>query len=386
VSGSLQLYSPNLKSGFSSIKNAFPDTILLYIISLAILADIIEWYKKGMLKDTYDRTIDYMRISVTDRCNLRCVYCMPSGGVKFLEHRDILQYEEIARVLRVAVHTGVRKVRITGGEPLMRKNLTSLIKMIKNIEGIHQLSLTTNGILLERFAEELADAGLDRVNVSLDSLKPERYREITRGGDLEAVLRGIKASERAGLTPIKINMVPIRGLNDDEIGEFAKITLTAPYQVRFIEFMPFVAEELWNHEKFISSDEIRSLLAQVGTLVPAKTKQTGPAQYFRFDGAAGIVGFISPISNHFCNECNRLRLTSDGKLRPCLFSETEIDLRSVLRSNGTDAEIQRLIELSIAVKPKGHSMRIENVFPAQDCSPLHVIREARRRPMSRIGG
>jgi len=339
-----------------------------------------------MLKDTFSRTIDYIRISITDRCNLRCVYCMPSGGVKFLEHKDILQYEEIARILRVAVHAGVRKVRITGGEPLVRKNIISLIKMIKSIEGIHQLSLTTNGMLLERYAEELADAGLDRVNVSLDSLKTERYREITRGGDLEAVLRGIEAAERAGLTPIKINMVPIRGLNDDEIGEFAKITLTAPYQVRFIEFMPFVTEDIWNREKFISSEEIQSLVEQIGTLVPATMKKTGPARYFRFEGSAGVVGFISPISNHFCKECNRLRLTADGKLRPCLFSETEIDLKPALRSNGSDAEIKRLIELSIAVKPKGHSMRMEDVFPSQDCSPMNMIQNRQRRPMSKIGG
>jgi GTP 3',8-cyclase len=339
-----------------------------------------------MLKDTYDRTIDYIRISVTDRCNLRCLYCMPPGGLKPLDHRDILRYEEIARFLRVAVHTGVRKIRITGGEPLMRKNITGLIKMIKSIEGIRQLSLTTNGILLERYAEELADAGLDRVNVSLDSLKPERYREITRGGDLDAVLKGIESAERAGLTPIKINMIPIRGLNDDEIEEFAKITLTSPYQVRYIEFMPFVSGDIWNREKFISTEDIRSRVERLGTLIPAKMKKSGPAEYFKFEGAAGVIGFISPISNHFCRECNRLRLTADGKLRPCLFSETEIDIKSALRSNGPDAEIKRLIELSISAKPRGHSMRIEDVFPSQDCSPMNMIQNRQRRPMSRIGG
>ena len=339
-----------------------------------------------MLKDTFNRTIDYIRISITDRCNLRCVYCMPSGGVKFLEHRDILQYEEIARILRVAVHTGMRKVRITGGEPLVRRNITDLIKMIKGIEGIHQLSMTTNGILLERYAEPLAEAGLDRVNVSLDSLKPDRFREITRGGVLDAVLRGIEAAEKAGLTPIKINMVPMRGVNDDEIEEFAKMTLTSPYQVRFIEFMPFVTEDMWNREKFISTEEIQSRVEQVGTLLPAKMKRSGPARYFTFEGAAGVIGFISPISNHFCKECNRLRLTADGKLRPCLFSETEIDLKPALRNNGSDEEIRRLIELSIAVKPKGHSMRMENVFPSQDCSPMHGILDTERRPMSKIGG
>lgn len=339
-----------------------------------------------MLKDTYNRSIDYMRVSITDRCNLRCIYCMPPGGLKFLAHKDILQYEEIARILRIAVSAGVRKVRITGGEPLVRRDVTNLVRMIKAIDGIRQLSMTTNGILLERYAGELADAGLDRVNVSLDSLKPERYHEITRGGDLAAVLRGIEAAERAGLTPIKINMVPIRGLNDDEIEEFAKMTVIAPYQVRFIEFMPFVGENIWNEEHFVSSDEIQARVERVGTLFPAEMKKAGPARYFRFEGAAGVVGFISPISNHFCHECNRLRLTADGKLRPCLFSETEIDLRHALRSDAPDEEIERLIELSIAVKPKGHSMRMENVFPSQDCSPMNMVRDSRRRPMSKIGG
>ncbi len=339
-----------------------------------------------MLKDAFHRTIDYIRISVTDRCNLRCVYCMPSGGIKFLDHSDILQYEEIVRVLRGAVQTGLRKVRITGGEPLVRKNITNLIRMIKSIDGIHQLSLTTNGVLLERCAEELADAGLNRVNVSLDSLKPERYTEITRGGDLEAVIRGIEAAERAGLTPIKINMVPIRGMNGDEIGEFAKMTMNAPYQVRFIEFMPFVTEDMWNRDKFVSMEEIQTSVEKIGSLVPVEMKRSGPARYFRFEGAVGVVGFISPISNHFCSECNRLRLTADGKLRPCLFSETEIDLKPTLRSDGSDEEIRRLIELSITIKPKGHSMRMENVFPSQDCSPMNMTKRGQRRPMSRIGG
>jgi GTP 3',8-cyclase len=339
-----------------------------------------------MLKDNFNRTINYMRISVTDRCNLRCVYCMPYGGLRPLDHKDILRYEEIARIVRIAIHIGVRKVRITGGEPLVRKNITNLIKMIKNIDGIKELSLTTNGVLLEHYAEELSDAGLDRVNISLDSLKPDRYKEITRGGDIDTVLKGIEKSEKVGLAPIKINMVPIRGMNNDEVTDFAKITLQYPYQVRFIEFMPFVTEDMWNQEKFISAEETKSLVEQIGPLIPVKMKKSGPARYFRFDGAAGVIGFISPISNHFCKECNRLRLTADGKLRPCLFSETEIDLKPALRNNGPDAEIKRLIALSIAVKPESHSMKIENLFPTSDCFAMNAFRNAHRRPMSRIGG
>ncbi len=311
---------------------------------------------------------------------------MPSGGLKPIEHKDILRYEEIVRILRIAVDKGVRKVRITGGEPLVRKNITHLIKMIKNIKGIDDLSMTTNGILLDQYAEELADAGLDRVNISLDSLKSERYAEITRGGNIDAVFKGIEASEKAGLMPIKINMVPIRGLNDDEIAEFARITLTSPYQIRFIEFMPFVTEEMWSQEKFISAEEIKSVVEQTGNLIPAKMRRSGPARYFRFAGAAGVVGFISPISNHFCKECNRLRLTADGKLRPCLFSETEIDLKPALRNNGPDAEIRRLIDLSIAVKPESHSVKTENLFPDTDSFMVNAFQNTCKRPMSKIGG
>lgn len=332
------------------------------------------------LKDNYHRTIDYLRVSITDRCNLQCIYCMPSGGLIPIEHKEILRYEEIIRVIRIAAGIGVRKIRITGGEPLVRRNVVYLIASIKNIPGIEDLSLTTNGILLSRYAEELKSAGLDRVNVSLDTLKPERYREITRSGDLSLVLKGIEAIERVGLSPIKINMVPIRGVNSDEIEEFARLTLKAAYQVRFIEYMPFGSEDMWSPEKFISTEEIKSIVEGVGPLTPAKLRKSGPARYFRFENAPGVIGFISPISNHFCNECNRLRLTADGKLRPCLFSETEIDLKPALRGGASDDEIKRLIKLSIEVKPEGH-----NLGP-QKLSSLIKNREYCKKPMSRIGG
>jgi cyclic pyranopterin phosphate synthase len=356
------------------------------------------------LKDSFKRTIDYMRISVTDRCNLRCIYCMPSDGLLPIVHKEILRYEEIVRILRIAVDIGVRKIRITGGEPLVRRNVTYLISLIKKIDGIKDLSLTTNGILLEQYAEELADAGLDRVNISLDSLKPDRYREITRGGDIDVVLKGIEAAERAGLIPIKINMVPIRGLNDDEIEEFSRITLTYPYQIRFIEFMPFGTRDMWSPEKFISVEEIKSVVKDIGPLTPVKLNKSGPARYFRFHDAAGVIGFISPLSNHFCKECNRLRLTADGKLRPCLFSETEIDLKSALRHGAPDEEIERLIKLSIEVKPKGHNIKMQNATPSPSSvgidsyreegkgwgkglnSGLQALSSACRRPLSNIGG
>jgi cyclic pyranopterin phosphate synthase len=334
------------------------------------------------LTDRFSRTIDYMRVSVTDRCNLRCIYCMPPEGFSPMEHREILRYEEIVRVLRVAAGIGVRKIRITGGEPLVRKNIPYLIQLIREIDGIKDLSLTTNGALLERYAGELAAAGLNRVNVSLDSLKSDRYREITRGGDIDAVFKGIEAAQKAGLVPVKINMVPIRGLNDDEITDFAKMTLDAPYQVRFIEFMPFGTRGLWKPERFIPAEEIQSIVERMGHLSPVKLRKSGPARYFKFDGAAGVIGFISPLSNHFCGECNRLRLTADGKLRPCLFSETEIDLKPALRSDAPDNEIERLIRLSIEVKPEGHNINLQDAY-------LKRLMDNRRvcgRPMSKIGG
>jgi len=311
------------------------------------------------VNDPFGRLIDYLRISVTDRCNLRCIYCMSSQGVKPITHKDILTYEEIVRIVRIASTLGVRKVRITGGEPLVRKNITYLISSLNAIHGIEDISLTTNGVLLERYATELARAGLRRVNVSLDSLRPERYREITRGGNVENVLRGIEKAEEAGLAPVKINMVAIRGFNDGEIGDFARMTLKKSYQVRFIEFMPIGARGMWSPEKYIPIDEIKSIVQGIGSLTPIRIRKSGPARYFRFDGAAGVIGFINAISHQFCSECNRLRLTSDGKLRPCLFSETEIDLKTPLRSGADDPEIERLIRLSIEIKPTGHNITCE---------------------------
>ncbi len=334
------------------------------------------------LKDSFQRTIDYMRISITDRCNLRCVYCMPSDGLPPLEHRDILRYEEIARILQIASSLGVRRIRITGGEPLVRRDVPYLIRLIREIGGIIDISLTTNGILLEGYADALAEAGLQRVNVSLDSLRPDKYREMTRGGQIERVFRGIEAAEKAGLSPVKINMVPIRGLNEDEIEGFARMTLNAPYQVRFIEFMPFGTRDMWSVERLIQVEEIKAIVEKIGPLAPVRLKKSGPARYFQFDKAAGVIGFISPLSNHFCGECNRLRLTADGKLRPCLFSETEIDLKPALRNNARDSEIERLIRLSIQVKPEGHNIGMQN----ERFKAFLNMRDGTSRPMSRIGG
>jgi GTP 3',8-cyclase len=325
------------------------------------------------IRDNYERIIDYMRISVTDRCNLRCIYCMPPAGIRPIAHSSILRYEEIIRIINMAAGLGVKKIRLTGGEPLIRKNLSYLISSIADIPGIEDISLTTNGILLENMAESLAESGLNRINISLDSLKPGRYREITRGGSLEKVLAGIAAAEKAGLHPVKINMVPIKGINDDEIEDFARLTLNAPVHVRFIEYMPIGTSHFWTEDKYIPAGEIRMRAERIAPLEPVKFRRNGPARYFRFVGAPGVIGFISPLSHHFCSFCNRLRLTSEGKLRPCLFSESEIDLKSALRSGAPDMEIERLLRLSAEIKPASY-MRAEKRVSL--C----------RKPMSKIGG
>ncbi|MCI0469309.1 MAG: GTP 3',8-cyclase MoaA [Nitrospirae bacterium] len=327
----------------------------------------------GACTDRYGRIIDYMRISVIDRCNLRCIYCMPSEGVKLIEHGDILSYEDIIRIVRIAAGLGVKKIRITGGEPLVRKDLDYLIASLNNIEGIEDISLTTNGILLKKYAKALSSAGLRRVNVSMDSLRPDRFRDITRGGDISEVWDGMNEAERLGLVPIKINMVPIKGINDDEIEDFARLTIKTPYHVRFIEFMPIGARDIWSREKYMSTDEIKERVSAIAPLEPVKLRKSGPARYFRFEGSSGVIGFISPITHHFCNSCNRLRMTPDGKIRPCLFSETEIDIKSAIRQGASDDELEKLLLLSMELKPEGHSINEQESFS-------HL------RPMSRIGG
>ena len=267
------------------------------------------------MKDRFNRKIDYLRVSITDRCNLRCIYCMPAEGVRPIEHRDILRYEEIVRIVRIAAGYGITNVRLTGGEPLVRKGLPTLIKAIREIDAIKSISLTTNGVLLKGYVHILSSSGLDRINISLDSLRPERYRDITRGGSIAEVWQGIEEAEKAGLNPIKINVVPIKGFNDDEIIPFAQLTIEKPYHVRFIEFMPIGPKDIWERGKCIPCARIKSIVQGIGRLEPVKGKKAGPAVYYRLEGARGLIGFISPISNHFCSECNRIRLTADGKLR-----------------------------------------------------------------------
>jgi cyclic pyranopterin phosphate synthase len=320
------------------------------------------------IRDTFSRRINYLRVSVTDRCNFRCLYCMPEGGFVWKTHNEILNYEEIVRLVRVASDLGLSKVRLTGGEPLVRYGVVDLVRSLAALPGVDDLSLTTNGALLTRYARELKAAGLQRINISLDTLVPERFAHITRRGCLEEVLAGITAAEAAGLEPIKLNTVVVRGFNDDEVADIARLTLTKPWHVRFIELMPVGSEEgclpgvcdgSSRGQSFVPVAEMRERIQSVlGEFVPdpPRVRGNGPAHYYRLNGALGSVGFISAVSEHFCDRCNRLRLTADGALRPCLMADGETDLRTPLRSGASDAQLRELIAQSVASKPDRHHL------------------------------
>jgi cyclic pyranopterin phosphate synthase len=307
--------------------------------------------------DPLQRTIRYLRISVTDRCNLRCRYCMPEEGVAALAHDQVLRLEEIARLAQVAISLGINRFRLTGGEPLVRKGIVDLVRQMAALPGLADLSMTTNATLLAVMAAPLAEAGLRRVNISLDTLRPERYAHITRGGSLEAALAGIRAAEAAGLTPVKINAVVMRDFNDDEVAALAQRSLTEGWNVRFIEAMPLGHQAQANQQGYVPSDETRGRIeAALGALEPAELDGNGPARYWRLPGAAGTLGFISALSQHFCATCNRLRLTSDGKLMPCLFSALEYALRGPLRAGADDEALRAVFAEAIGHKPEGHHL------------------------------
>ncbi len=311
--------------------------------------------------DKFARRINYLRVSVTDRCNLRCFYCMPENGICQLNHKQILRYEELLRVIRISSENGIDKVRITGGEPLVRKGIIDFIKDVAKIKAINDLTLTTNGIMLADMAKDIFDAGLKRLNISIDSLKERTYSKITRSGYLKKVLAGLQKAYEVGFHPIKINVVVIRGLNDDEVTDFAKMTQERPYCVRFIEYMPIGDKNNWDKKLFVPSLEIRSKINRYKQLEPVtKTDKSSPSSDYKFAGAPGTVGFISPLSKHFCLMCNRLRLTADGKLRSCLFSENEVDIKDALRSGKDDEHISKIILDSISGKPEGHEKLSES--------------------------
>jgi len=333
------------------------------------------------LIDPFQRSINYLRVSVTDRCNLRCVYCMPEQGIPSVPHQEILTLEEIARIIRVAEGMGLRRVRLTGGEPLVRKGVVNLVRWIGQTPGIEDISLTTNAMLLASYARGLAAAGLKRVNVSLDTLRPQRFRQITRRGDLSDVMAGIAAARDAGLSPVRLNVVVMREVNDDEIAEIAGTTLEEDWQVRFIELMPFMDEQetcIRDTSRalgFIPSQEVKRQVEEaLGPLETAETNTSGgPAKYYRLPGARGLIGFISPLSDDkFCATCNRMRLTADGKIRPCLLTDQEVNLKETLRRGGSDDELRQRILEALGSKPDAHHLGDGN--------------RPHRRKMAQIGG
>jgi cyclic pyranopterin phosphate synthase len=328
----------------------------------------------AQLLDGFNRTIEYLRISVTDRCNLRCRYCMPGEGIGLISHDALLTFEEITRVVQVFARSGISKVRLTGGEPLVRKGIVDLLRRLGQIPEIHDLSLTTNGVLLESFAEPLLAAGLKRVNISLDSLQPERFHHMTRRDSFHKVWAGIESALRVGFHPTKLNVVVIRGFNEDEILPLARLTRDKPLDVRFIEYMPAGQGQDWMPEDVLGVDEIKARIERFGPLIEDDSgAHRGPARVYHWNGARGRIGLISPVSCHFCNHCNRLRITSDGKLRPCLFSDEEVDLKASLRGGCDDARLLELLEIALSKKPRGHGIN------------SHYFKKCQRN-MSSIGG
>ena len=326
------------------------------------------------MQDLFGRSINYLRLSITDRCNLRCRYCMPADGVPPLGHDAILSYEELLRVARLAVQLGVRKIRVTGGEPLVRRGVIDFVAALCALPERPEVVLTTNGLLLTDYAAELARVGLARVNISLDTLRPERFLEITRREGLERVLAGLAAAEQAGLAPLKLNMVPISGVNEDEIVDFARLTLRHPWEVRFIEFMPFGQDLDYPADRRLPAPRILEELSRLGLLLPvSRSGNAGPARLYRYADGAGRIGVIPAISGHICSECNRLRLTADGRIRPCLLGDQEIDLRQMLRTGAGDEELCQALLGAVRAKPERHRLGDGG----------HV---RNRRPMTGIGG
>jgi GTP 3',8-cyclase len=326
------------------------------------------------LRDSWGRELKSLRVSVTDKCNFRCRYCMPAEGLEWLGRDEVLSFEEIARLVRVLARMGVDEIRLTCGEPLVRRELPTLVGMLARTPGIRDLSLTTNGVLLDRFAGPLVEAGLRRLNVSLDSLSHVRFAEITRRDALDRVLAGLEEAERyPELRPIKVNCVAIRGFTEEEVPALAELARRKPYVVRFIEFMPLDADEAWREDDVLTGGEIRALIEERWPLEELPAKPSSTARRFRFADGAGEIGFVNPVSEPFCSTCDRIRLTADGQLRTCLFSRREWDLKTPLRDGSSDERLEELIRFAVAHKELKHKINEPGFVKAS-------------RSMSQIGG
>ena len=326
------------------------------------------------LTDSFGRAIKSVRVSVTDKCNFRCTYCMPAEGLEWLRRDEILSFEEIHRLVGIMAGMGVDEVRLTGGEPLVRRDLPTLVEMLAKTPGVADLSLTTNGVLLDRLAGPLVEAGLRRLNVSLDSLSHVRFAEITRRDALDKVLRGLEEAERhPELRPIKVNCVAIKGFTEQEVPALAELARRKPYVVRFIEFMPLDADERWDADRVLAGEEIRALIEERWPLVEIPAKPSSTARRFRFADGAGEIGFVNPVSEPFCSTCDRIRMTAEGQLRTCLFSREEWDLKTPVRAGATDAELEALIRRAVNHKELKHKINEPGFVRAS-------------RSMSQIGG
>ncbi len=326
------------------------------------------------LRDAHGRLISDLRVSVTDRCNFRCQYCMPADGLPWLERDAVLRFEEIERIVRVFASMGVTDLRLTGGEPLVRRDLPELVRLLARVEGVRDLSLTTNGVLLDRLAGPLVAAGLRRVNVSLDTISHVRFAEITRRDALDAVLRGLEEAERhPELRPIKVNCVAIKGFTETEVPALAELARRKPYVVRFIEFMPLDADERWEGDQVLTGAEIRAIVEERWPLEELPAKPSSTARRFRFADGAGELGFVSPVSEPFCSTCDRIRLTAEGHLRTCLFSRREWDLKAPLREGASDDELAALVREAVRHKELKHRINERGFVRAS-------------RSMSQIGG
>ncbi len=330
----------------------------------------------GVLRDAHGRVARSLRISVTDRCNLRCLYCMPASGITWYDKARLLTYEEMRRVVAVLVTLGVREVRLTGGEPLLRRDLPIFARMLRELPGIEDLGVTTNGLLLQEMASSLVEAGVQRFNVHIDSLEPSTFKQASRRDALEQVILGLAELQRLEMSLIKVNVVLMRGVNDHEILRFAALARSGPYQVRFIELMPLGGGERLETERLVPGSEVRRRIEQVYPLVPVgRDRPSAPATLFRFADSPGDIGFINPVTQPFCSACDRIRLTADGMLRNCLFSRWETDLRTILRDGGTDEDLAGAIRDNVARKEPG------------GCLDLNAFYEDRLpRKMWQIGG
>lgn len=329
--------------------------------------------QQGPAHDQFGRRINYLRVSLTDRCNFRCVYCMPAEGVQFTSKSELLTNEELLRVIKSAAAVGFEKIRLTGGEPTLRRGLVELVREIARTPGIREISMTTNGLLLDDMAGPLAEAGLTRVNISIDTLNPEKFRRMTRGGNLERVWAGIEAAEAAGLTPLKLNCVIVRGYNEDDAADLARLTLKWPWQMRFIEVMPLVGVDGVAEGGVVPTAElIERIERECGPLEFVGWFGSDPARTYKLQDAQGTLGFISSVTDPFCSTCNRMRLTADGKLHLCLLRDDELDLRAALRGGASDSDLEALIRQAVHLKPWGHGLP-EGVKPTV-------------RGMSQLGG